>query len=120
MSRFDTGHAYARPKRIAERALALVASSSRFFGAALVSSESTRRRVTAAISCTAWSKVIKFFPLGLRWLLTLRTYWSAAAKTSSSVAGGSKLNSGRRFRHMAQAYPPDAGPRDGRLWGKAR
>src|SRR5688572_20419622 len=43
----------ARPKRKAERALALAASCSRFLGTACVSSESTRRRVTEAISWTA-------------------------------------------------------------------
>ena len=32
--------------------------------------------------------------------LILRTYWSAAAGISSWVAGGSKLESGRMFRHM--------------------
>ena len=32
--------------------------------------------------------------------LTLRTYWRAAARTSSVVAGGSKLCSCRMFRHM--------------------
>ena len=35
--------------------------------------------------------------------LTLRTYWSAAARTSSSVAGGSKLWSVLMFRHMRAA-----------------
>jgi hypothetical protein len=35
--------------------------------------------------------------------LTLRTYWSAAAWTSSSVAGGSKLWSVLMFRHMGLA-----------------
>ena len=36
--------------------------------------------------------------------LTLRTYCSAAAETSSEVAGGSKLFSGRMLRHMFRAY----------------
>ena len=35
---------------------------------------------------------------------TLRTYCRAAAVTSSRVAGGSKLLSGRMLRHMARAY----------------
>jgi hypothetical protein len=30
----------------------------------------------------------------------LRTYWSEASRTSSSVAGGSKLKSVWMFRHM--------------------
>ena len=36
--------------------------------------------------------------------LTLRTYWSAAARTSSEVAGGSKLCSVRMLRHMRKSY----------------
>jgi len=35
--------------------------------------------------------------------LTLRTYWSAPARTSSSVAGGSKLWRVLMFRHMSPA-----------------
>ena len=36
--------------------------------------------------------------------LILRTYWSAAACTSSSVAGGSKLWSCLMFLHMPEGY----------------
>ena len=35
--------------------------------------------------------------------LIFRTNWSDAARTSSSVTGGSKLNSGRMFRHIPPA-----------------
>ena len=53
-----------------------------------------------AISCTARSKVSWFACDGLVVPLTLRTNCSAAAWTSSFVAGGSKLFSGRMLRHM--------------------
>src|SRR5690606_30872730 len=42
---------------------------------------------------------------------TLRTYCSAAASTSSRVAGGSKLKSGRMLRHMASMLPRTASRR---------
>jgi hypothetical protein len=32
----------------------------------------------------------------------LRTYWSAAARTSPSVVGGSATRSGRMLRHMRE------------------
>ena len=53
-----------------------------------------------AISRTAWSKAAWLAWDGLVAPLTLRTYCSAAALTSSRVAGGSKLWSGRMLRHM--------------------
>src|SRR5262245_43339265 len=84
-----------QPQRFALRSRALAASISRFFGGAVVSSESTSRRVAFAISITARSNGSMFDTLGLRVPLTLRTYCKAAAWISSSVAGGSKLNSGR-------------------------
>ena len=36
--------------------------------------------------------------------LILRTYWSDASRTSSSVADGSKLKSVWMFRHMPEDY----------------
>ena len=47
--------------------------------------------------------------LGLVVPLTLRTYCSAAAVTSSLVAGGSKLWRGRILRHMPQRYAATTG-----------
>ena len=87
-------------KRRAERSRAFCASSSRFLGAALVSSVSTKPRVMSATCSTARSKRARLAPLGWRVPLTFRTYCSAAARISSSVAGGSKLNSWRMFRHI--------------------
>ena len=57
-----------------------------------------------AISATARSKAAWLAWDGLVVPLTLRTYCSAAAATSSSVAGGSKLLSGRMLRHMPRGY----------------
>ena len=56
--------------------------------------------VAAAISPTARSNASAFAWDGFVKPLTLRTYCSAAPWTSSSVAGGSKLNSVWMFRHM--------------------
>jgi hypothetical protein len=70
----------------AERAFALAASSSRFLGDAVVSRE-CRRRVEMALE-------------GLLKPLIFLTNWSEAARTSSSVTGGSKLKSILMFRHM--------------------
>jgi hypothetical protein len=53
-----------------------------------------------AISSTARMKTASFAFEGFVDPLTLRTYWSAAAWTSSRVAGGSKLWSVLMFRHM--------------------
>jgi hypothetical protein len=43
----------------------------------------------------------------------LRTYWSAAAWISSSVAGGSKLWRVLMFRHMPRDYWRDEAARGG-------
>ena len=48
-------------------------------------------RVIAATASTAFSKASALAREGFVNPLTLRTYWSAAAWTSSSLAGGSKL-----------------------------
>ena len=90
-------HAY----RITILARALAASSSRFFGGCVVSSESMSSRAHAAIELTARSKTTSLRFDGLVDPLSLRTNWSAASRISSSVAGGSKLNKGLMFRHMA-------------------
>ena len=78
-------------KRLAVRSRCFAASTSRFFGGAFVTSESSRRIVTSATSSTARSNASAFACEGLVEPLILRTYWSAEARTSSSVAGGSKL-----------------------------
>ncbi len=53
-----------------------------------------------ATSSTARSKAAWFDCDGLVNPLTLRTNCTAAARTSASVAGGSKLNSSLMFRHI--------------------
>ena len=58
-----------------------------------------------AISSTARMNAASFAFDGVADPLTLRTYWSAAARTSSSVAGGSKLWSVLMFRHMPSSLP---------------
>ena len=87
-------------KRSAARARAFAASSSRFFGGAVVSSEEISRRAAAATSSIARSKAASFAFDGLVKPLSLRTNWIAEARISSSVAGGSKLNSVRMLRHI--------------------
>ncbi len=57
-----------------------------------------------AISCTARLNAASFAFDGLFIPLTLRTYWSAAASTSSEVAAGSKLWRTRMLRHMPAVY----------------
>ena len=59
----------------------------------------------AAISSTARSNAASFAFDGFCDPLTLRTYCSAAARTSSSLTGGSKLWSVLMFLHMPAAYP---------------
>ncbi len=88
------------PKRSAERALALAASSSRSLGWAVVSRLSNRRRATAATWSTAVSKASRFAFEGALKPDSLRTNWSAASRISSFVAGGSKLNSVLMLRHI--------------------
>src|SRR5947199_6830327 len=79
------------PKRSAERAFALAASSSRLLGAAVVSSEWRRRVQTAATSSMAVLKAASFALEGLLKPLIFRTNWSDASRISASVTGGSKL-----------------------------
>src|SRR5689334_24755335 len=61
-----------------------------------------------ATSCTAWSNASWFAWDGFVVPLILRTYCSAAACTSSLVAGGTKLWRVRMLRHMPSPYvaPP--------------
>ena len=66
------------------------------------------RRATAATSSMARSKTGWLAFDGAVKPLSLRTNWTAAARISSSVAGGSKLNSVRMLRHMTPVYPSPA------------
>src|SRR5699024_11112465 len=93
------------PYRLAARAFALAASTSRSFGGAVVVRSASRCSVMWAMSATACSKVSLFACDGLFIPLTLRTYCSAAACTSSEVACGSKLYRVRMLRHMVPSSP---------------
>src|SRR5207245_4943489 len=76
------------------------ASRSRFFGFALVSSECRKRPEAWAISSMAAVNERSFAFEGWLKPLIFRTNCSEAARISSSVAGGSKLNRGRIFLHI--------------------
>src|SRR5207249_2829662 len=97
---------YYVPNLSAARALALAASSSRFLGAALVSSELNRRTAQLVISSTAASNCASLAFDGFVNPLIFRTNCSEAARASASVTGGSKLNRVFILRHMA-ANPGD-------------
>src|ERR1019366_2589829 len=94
--KFQTG------KRIALRALALAASSSRFLGGALVSSEERSWVEAAAMASIAAKKAGSLALEGLLMPPILRTNWREAARTSSEVTGGSKLKSILMLRHMGK------------------
>jgi hypothetical protein len=66
-------------------------------------SESSIRREASAISSTAVSNASRFAADGARYPLTFLTNWSAAARTSSSLAGPSALRRVWMLRHMATA-----------------
>src|SRR6266496_1985163 len=89
--------------RSAARAFALAASSSRFLAGAVVSSERRRRFDTAATSSTAAIKDASLAFEGLLKPVILRTNWSEAARTSSSVTGGSKLKRERMIQRRIAA-----------------
>src|SRR5271167_3035058 len=88
------------PNRWAARAFAFAASSSLFLGGALVSSERRRRAEMTATSSTAARNAASLAFDGLLKPLIFLTNWSEAARTSSSVTGGSKLKSVLIFLHM--------------------
>src|SRR6201996_3895902 len=96
------GAAYAA-KRCSERAFALAASTSRFFGGAVVTRWSSSLRVAASTSATACSKAASLACEGLLEPLILRTYWRAEEWVSSAVAGGSKLWRVLMFLHMGRS-----------------
>ena len=89
------GAAAAGANRCAARALALAASTSRLRGGEVVTSASSSRPVAPATSSTARRNAASLARDGLLAPATLRTYCSAAARTSSGVAGGAKLCRGR-------------------------
>src|SRR5689334_24094576 len=97
------------PNRCAARSRAFAASSSRLRGGALVSSETSSFFETAATSSTARSNAASFAFEGLWKPESLRTNCSEAARTSSSVTGGSKLNSVLMLRHMADRFLEEVG-----------
>jgi len=82
------------------RVRAFAASSRRFFGGAFVSREFSRPLEVLATSSTAERKAASFAFDGLLKPLTFLTNCKAAARTSSSVTGGSKLNRVLMFLHM--------------------
>src|SRR3712207_4409022 len=85
-------------------ARAFAASTSRFLGGALVCSEASSLLEAAAISSTAAKKATSLALDGWLKPLILRTYCNAAARTSSSFTGGSKLNRGLMFRHICCSH----------------
>ena len=85
------------------RAWALAASTSRFRGEAVVTSELSSLEDAFATSSTARLNAFSFAVDGLANPLTFLTNWSAAARISSSVAGGSKLYSILMFLHTLLA-----------------
>lgn len=89
------------PRRRAALARAFAASTSRFLDGALVTRESTSVRVSRATLSTARSNAARLTREGRGPPMILRTYWRAAAWTSSFVAGGSKLWRVLMLRHMA-------------------
>src|ERR1700680_1320423 len=88
------------PNLSAARALAFAASSSRFLGGAVVSSERSSRVEIAATSSTAARNESSLAFDGLLNPVIFRTNCSEAARTSSSVTGGSKLKSVLIFLHI--------------------
>src|SRR5436309_988507 len=91
----------ARRDRSTVLARVRAASISRFRGPASVTSESKKARAAAVISITARSNAASLARDGFVKPESFLTNWSEASRISSSVAGGSKLNSVLMFRHMA-------------------
>lgn len=90
-----------RGKRLRARTCAFRASSSRFRGGALVRSEWIKRLAAAATSSTALLKASSFARDGRVAPLSFRTNWTAAARISSSLAGGSMFARDLIFLHIA-------------------
>lgn len=88
----------------AARARALTASSARSLGGTLVFSESSSTPEAAAMASTAAVNAASLAREGLLKPLILRTNCSAAARISSSLAGGSVWKSVLTFLHINVAY----------------
>jgi hypothetical protein len=86
----------------AARAFAFAASSSRFFGGALVSSERRRPVEIPAMASTAARNEASLVFDGLLNPLIFLTNWSEAARISSALTGGSKLKRVLIFLHIAE------------------
>src|SRR5712664_3024767 len=95
----------AHPNLSRDRSLAFSASISRSRAGAWVCSDVSRRRADCVTSATARSKASALACEGLLKPDSLRTNCSAEAWISSSVAGGSKLNSVLMLRHMTFSLP---------------
>src|SRR5262249_17007465 len=104
------------PKRTTARCLARSASTARSRGGALVTSECRSSRATSVVRSTARRNAASFICDGRLKPESLRTNWSAAARISSSLTGGSKLNSVLMLRHMPVTIP--RGPRRDSLAGE--
>src|SRR5687767_4552888 len=95
----------------AARACALTASSARFLGGALVSSELRKLPDIAAMSSTATRNAASLAFDGLLKPLTFLTNCNEAARISSSVTGGWKLKSVLMFLHtivyLVVSKPPN-------------
>ena len=98
------GHCATVAKRLADRARAFAASTSRFFGGAVETSSSSRCCVACATSFTARWKAASLVFDGFDIPAIFRTYCRAASCTSAEVAGGSKLFKGLMFRHIPPFY----------------
>ena len=72
-----------------------------------MTSASSKLRLIAVTSSTAVAKACSFACEGFVEPLILRTNCIAAARTSSSVAGGSKLNRVLMFLHTMDSLFPD-------------
>jgi hypothetical protein len=90
------------PNLSAARAFAFAASSSRFFGGAVVSRERSSLLEMPTTSSTAAENASSFALDGLLNPLIFLTNCREAARTSSSVTGGSKLNSVLMFLHTGE------------------
>src|SRR5258708_56995 len=92
------------PNLSLDRSLAFSASISRSRAGAWVCSDTSNRRADAETSATARSNASALACEGLLKPESLRTNCSAEAWISSSVAGGSKLNSVLMLRHMVGSF----------------
>src|SRR5437764_9261965 len=98
---------------------AFSASASRLRGGLVVASAASSVRAASATSSTARSNAASFAFEGRLKPLSLRTNCSADARISSSVAGGSKLNSVRMLRHMGALLRDPLRSPDGALRNSA-